>query len=468
MEHKNNSDIKNNIYLQTDRAKKRNEQLIAQLCDKVNITQYSSLVRSDKGKELWSDALQTALNEHEVVVIPARKEPYYIDKQIVIPSNRRIEASGATIKQTADCLVLMLRNSSTADGTHAPIKNIKKDSNISIDGGRWEESRDSRQGYGKTGKYDDDRSFYGVSTLFLFNNMENLSLTNITFAHTAGFAVQTGDIKDAIFEHIAFDSCYADGLHLNGNSENIICRDIKGEVGDDLVALNVYDWQNSSVNFGPMNNVVCEELELFESSGYKAIRIEPGKYYYDDGTEIDCALTNAIFKNVKGIRTFKLYYQTPGYYIEDSPERGAVGSADNLFFEDIKIDLKLPIDTFDEYMNSHPTRGSFAAFELGSNIGYLSLENIELTLYKDKFPYSYLACCGPKSILCDNRYEVFDPYLSSEINTLELTDITVNGKRAVSAEGIVHEIEFDNINNDGHSTARGTIHSIIIDGKKVK
>ena len=78
------------------------------LSDKVSIVKYRSLVRCDGEKELWSDALQTAIYEHEIVIIPAREKPYYIDKQIVIPSNRRIEATGAVIRQTQDCLVLML------------------------------------------------------------------------------------------------------------------------------------------------------------------------------------------------------------------------------------------------------------------------------------------------------------------------------------------------------------------------
>lgn len=461
------NDIKKLIYEKLDAAKTQNESLIASLNDRIELTEYAFLMKNDAECELWGDALQAAVNEHEVVVIPAREKPYYIEKQVVIPSDRRIEAKGAVIRQTEECCVLMLRNSSTADGTHRPIDGINKDSNISIDGGTWEESRTKRMGYGSSGKYDEERSFFGVSTLFFFNNMENLTVTNAVFAHTAGFAVQAGDIKNAVFEHIRFESCYADGLHINGNTENLICRDIKGEVGDDLVALNVYDWQNSSVDFGPMNTVLCEDLELSESSGYKALRIEPGRYYFDDGSEVDCALNDAVIKNVRGIRTFKLYYQTPGYNIGQPPERGAVGSADNLFFEDAIIDLSVPIDAFGPYIESDPVRGSFAAFELGANIGYLCLENIDLTLYKEKYPYSYLVCCGPKSARFDN-YEVFDPYLSSKIGILELKNITVNGKRASNADGIVKEVAFDDINQDGHSTARGEIGQIILDGKKIK
>ncbi|MGN1095037.1 MAG: hypothetical protein ACI4QR_01470 [Eubacteriales bacterium] len=461
------NDIKKHIYEKLAAAKAQNEALICNLNDKADLSEYAFLMKTDEEKELWADALQAALNEHEIVVIPAREKPYYIEKQIVIPSNRRIEADGAVIRQTADCYVLMLRNSSTADGTHTPISGIKKDSNISINGGRWEESRTNRGGYGRSGKYDEERSFFGVSTLFFFNNMENLTITNVVFAHTAGFAVQAGDIKNAVFEHIRFESCYADGLHINGNTENLICRDIKGEVGDDLVALNVYDWQNSSVDFGPMNTVLCEDLKLSESIGYKALRIEPGRYYFDDGSEVDCALNDAIIKDINGIRTFKMYFQTPVYNIGEAPERGAVGSANNLFFENIKIDLRGPIDGFEPYRNSDPVRGSFAAFELGANIGYLSFENIDITLYKEKFPYSYLVCCGPKSVRADDR-EVFDPYLSSRVKTLELKNIIVNGQKAYDSADIVREIKFDDINNDGHSTACGVIEEIILDGKKIK
>lgn len=461
------NEIKQQIYTKLDAAKARAESLIASLGDPISLDEYRSLVRTEGGRELWSEALQAALDEHEIVVIPARSEPYYIDRQILIGSNRRIEASGATIRQTPECTLLMLRNRSSANGTHAPIGVTEKDSNISISGGRWEESRTKRAGYGSSGKYDEARSFYGVSTLFFFNNMENLTLTNVTIAHTGGFAVQIGDIKGAFFEHIRFDSCYADGLHINGNSENLICRDVQGEVGDDLVALNAYDWQDSSVNFGPIRTVLCEELELSGSSRYKALRIEPGCYYYDDGSEVDCSLSDAIFRNIRGIRTFKLYYQTPRYKLGSAPERGSVGSADNLFFEDIAVDLCAPIDEFDDYLNSDPIRGSFAAFELGANIGYMSLDGIELTLYKKKYPFSYLLCCGPKSIISDG-YEIFDPYLSSRIERLDLASISVNGKRVDNIDGLLREIEFDDIDGDGHSTAAGRIGEVCLDGTPVK
>ena len=273
--------------------------------------------------------------------------------------------------------------------------------------------------------------------------------------------MQTGALENGVFEHIRFESCYADGLHLNGDSEKLWIYDISGEVGDDLVALNMYDWQNSSVNFGPTRCVWCEGLDLAPSSPYKALRIEPGMYYFDDGSEVDCGLFDAVIRDVRGISTFKMYFQTPAYTIgTESPEPGAVGSSDNLFFEHITIDLNRPIDGFPAYMNGDPVRGAFAAFELGANIGYVSFSDIDITMYPDRFPLSYLVTVGPKSIDADGR-EVFDPYLSSHAETIALSDIRVNGTTAVLPAALVKCVSFDDVNGDGNSTGSGSIGQIL-------
>jgi len=434
----------------------------AALRDRVSLEEYRHLTRESAEGCIWTDALQAALREHEIVVIPAAAQPYLIDATVTVPSNRRIEAAGAAVRLAEGVVMLMLRNEHTADGTHRPIPAGTRDENIAVVGGRFEEWHDARAGYGRSGMYDENRSFYGVSTCFLFNNMDGLTIRDVTFAHTAGFAVQCGDLSRGVFAHIRFDACYADGLHLNGNMEEILVRDVRGQVGDDLVALNMYDWQNSSVNFGPMRTVLCEDLALSPDSRYKALRIEPGVYYYDDGTSVDCSLTDAVIRRVRGIRTFKMYYQTPRYRIGTSPERGDVGSADDLFFEDIVIDLAAPIDRMPAYMESDPVRGTFAAFELGANIGRVCFENIDLTLHRELFPMSQLICVGPKSVRRDDL-EIFDPYLSSHVGRIELSDIRINGERITDAKAFVREIAFDDINEDGHSSGRGTIGEVIVE-----
>lgn len=454
------------IYAALEQMKRDNRAAQDALTKAASLTDYRCLTRpgmqGDTEVTVWSDAVQKALDENEILRIPASDEPYYIDRPILIPSNRRIEADGAVIRLIQGVRTLMFRNANTADGTHAPIDADVRDCNIAIRGGRWEESMTGRAGYGRTGMFDMERSYYGVSTCMFFNNMDGLTLTDMTFAHCAGFAVQTGDIRNIRIDNITFERCYADGLHLNGNTENVSVTNVRGQVGDDLVALNMYDWQNSSVDFGPMKTVLCENLELSADSGYKAMRIEPGIYYYDDGSSVDCGLFDAIIKNVRGINTFKLYYQTPAYRIVGGePERGGPGSGDYLFFEDITIDLNAPIDGFREYRESDPVRGAFAGFEFGSNIGHLFFENIDLTLYPEKYPLSYLFCAGPKSCISGNgEVEVFDPYVSCEIGSVELKNIRINGAEPDDIAPYIREIAFDDINGDGRSTGRGVIAAV--------
>ena len=465
--------IKREIYQKVSAMKKLVAAKNKASQDAVTLSAYRHLTRMTAEGTIWTEALQTALYEHETVIIEPSDDVYFLDSTVVIPSNRKIEAMGAVIRLTADCELLMLRNEHTKDGTHMPVDRTDGDENISIHGGRWEESRAKRAGYGATGRYvprmenDKERPFYGVSTCMLFNNMKGLWLSGMTFANTAGFAVQIGDLSDGVFENISFDSCYADGLHINGGSENLFISDIAGEVGDDLVAFNAYDWQDSSVNFGMIKHVICQNLELAQTSRYKAIRIEPGVYRYDDGSTVDCGLSDVIIKNVKGIRTFKMYLQTPPYNLGEEPEWGEVGSMNNVFFEDIAIDLCAPIDNFGSYKTQDPQRGAFGAFELNAKIGYLSFENIDLVLHPEEWRYGYLLTVGPKTACVKGR-EVFDPYFSGYAETVEFENIRVGGEKPEDILSLIKEVIFDDVNGDGHSTGKGEIGHIIWNGLSVK
>ena len=442
------------------------------LSDTVRLSAYRRLTKQTEEGTVWTEALQAALLEHTCVVIDPSDEVYYIDGTVRIPSNRRIEAEGATVRLCKDCPVLMLRNEHTADGTHSPIDRTNGDCNISIHGGKWEESHERRAGYGISGRYAEEdvngrRPFYGVSTCMLFNNIVGISLSDMTFAHTAGFAVQIGDIENAVFEHISFESCYADGIHINGGSRNLFLSHIEGEVGDDLVALNAYDWQDSSVNFGEIRNAWCEHLYLAKTSRYKAIRIEPGIYRYADGSTVDCGIFDTVIRDVRGIRTFKLYLQTPQYRLDEKPEWGQPGSVSDLFFEDIDIDLTAPIDNFGPYKAEDPVRGSFAAFELGASIGNLYFENIRLRLHRDKWKYSYFICIGPKSAYVNGK-EVFDPYVSAHAESLICNNISVEGEPVQDLLPLIREIEFHDVNADGFSTGKGTVGTVVLDNVKLK
>ncbi|MDD7772926.1 MAG: hypothetical protein PT954_00665 [Eubacteriales bacterium] len=421
----------------------------------------------------WSDALEAALREHDHILIPASAEPYFFHRTVVIPSCRYLEcAPDATLALTYPAETVLFRNAHIVDGTHIPedAQEIPRDHDIYLTGGRFVDPHLSRAGYGSSGMLDPAdyaAHFHGVSTMLFFNHTDRLYISGTTFVHCAAFAVQCGDIVDAAFCAISFEDCFADGLHIGGNCRNLCIRDIRGTVGDDLVALNLYDWQDSSVNFGPMDSVWCENLRQSPESPYKAMRIEPGIYRYDDGGTVDCALTNAVIENVRGVRTYKLYFQTPRYYVHrEEPESGTPGSGDWLYFRDIDVDLAAPIDRLPDYESSDPVTGTIAAFEIGANIGHLRLSDIRLTLHRDRYPQSYLLAIGPKSVRIDrgtpDECEIFDPQITCTIRELTLQNIEINGERLpLSAiADYIREIRFDNIYNDQTATGHGKIESV--------
>ena len=459
--------IKTQICDELECMKKSTMDEICKLKDEVSLAEYKDLTRlGEDGKCIWTEAFQRAVREHEYIRIPAAQEPYYIDHTIIVPSNRHIEAQDGAVIRLLDVPILMLRNEHNEDGTHVRETFSNPDCNISIRGGRWEESNEIRKGYGKSGMYDMDRSYFGVSTCMFFNQVEGLTLENITFVHTAGFSVQVGNARNVVFENIKFENCFADGLHINGNITNLYIRNISGQVGDDLVALNMYDWQNSSVDFGPICNVLCENLDLFPDSRYKAFRISPGIYHYKDGMQVDCSLNRAIIRNVKGINTFKMYFQTPRYRVDGGPEKGEVGSGDQIFFENIQIDLNRPIDLFEPYCNSDSVTGSIAGFEMGSVLGDIYFEDIDVTLHRDIYPTSYFLCIGPKSVRYQDAeghwMEVFDPGISSQVENLYLKNIKINGEYMSDPESYVREIVFDDLYGDGQAIGTGKIKNIRI------
>ena len=441
----------------------------ATLSDRCSLADYRALVRAVNGTNMWTAALQKALDEHEIVTIPASPEKYFFDGTVVVPSRRRIEATGATIRLADGVRTVLLRNASAQDGTLAPIPAGTRDGNIAIVGGRWEDCCTRRAGYGRTGMFNllprKKGNFYGVSTLMFFNNCDHVSVVGATFHHTGGFAVQAGDGDAYRFENITFDRCFADGLHLNGNLTRVLARNVRGQVGDDLVALNAYDWLNSSVDFGPQRYILCEDLELVRLPGvpaYPAIRIQPAKYKYADGSVVDCAISDVIFRRVRGVTTYKMYLQTPRYTIGSTPEWAEVGSGGNLFFSDLEIDLDAPIDMIGQYATQEAPRGHFAAFEFGANLSLVHFRNIDITFHADKWPLTHLVQVGPKSCFYPGKdgkpgTEIFDPYVNCREGRVVLENVRTRG---VPPKELVHASSFNDINKDGRSTGRGVIEKI--------
>ena len=438
--------------------RKRNLLLSERLEKSAAIDDYRDYaVENENGILIWTAAFQKAVDENETVIITSGT--YYVDKTVVIPSNRKIIAHGAHIKKTPEMNTLLLRNEHLSDGSYRKIDGSSADENISVIGGIWEDT-DTVWRF-RHGLYDKENSMPGISACMCFTNIRNLTVSDLKIIRAGGFGIQIGNTADAVIENITFENTVADGVHINGNTKNVIVRNILGSVGDDLVAFNAYDWSASSVCFGPIENLLCENVTLLPEGRYKAIRILPGKYFYSDGSISDCYIKDVIIKGVRGVNTFKFYFQTPPFKIGENAEGGESGWGDNLFIEDVELDLYKPIDAFDEYLSADETLGTFAAFEFGSQFGRVELSDIKLSLYKDKFPSSYLASIGPKSIRRDGK-EIFDPYINSFVDELILDGVTVNGEKVSSENSgkYIKEISFVNLYGERDETYNGVFEKI--------
>lgn len=435
---------------------------------KINLSELEYLaVTPYKNGKIWSEAFSFALKNYEDIIIPAGK--YYVDKSLVVPQNRGIIADeNAEIILIKGVKSLLLRNENVIDGSDKPIpKTAIKDENISITGGIWGEENDERLGYGKSGCFDENNSMVGVSTCFLLSNVKNLTLKNLTFRHTAGFAIQMGNISNFAVENICFDVCYADGLHINGGTENGTVKKLYGHTEDDLIALNAYDWDNSSINFGKIENLVVDGVKCDVGGNvHKSIRIQPGIYPYKSGEKEDCFVKNLTIKNVSGVACFKMYLQTPAY--TTFPEKNVgVGRMENILFENISADTSEPVDKQPNYLSGNTVTGNFATFEIGSNVKNLTFNNVKTILNKAKYPNSYFIAVGPKTqYIAEKKLELFDPYVCCTIQRINFENVYINNEKKDDLTGFIKEISYDNLYPSALPFGKGKIISVSKEKRK--
>ena len=413
----------------------------------VKLTAYARLVRRDEtGREIWTEALQTAIDENPRVYIPSGK--YFVDGSIVLPSNRQIIAN----RHAEICLVkgtktLLLRSKYIIDGRYRTVQKTEpRVQNVMITGGIWAEENERRLGYGQSGTYDEAHSIVGVNACMLFNGVDNLFLRNLTFRNVAEFGVQIGRVKNFEVKNVKFISCFCDGVHLNGDTQNGLVENIKGNVGDDLVALNAYDWYRSTISNGSINRVVVSRVVSPKNARYKAFRLQPGVLPKEQGG-IDCAIKNVLIDRVKGIKTFKLYLQTPRYF--DAPDGTQVGKMENVRFERVRVNLDGPIDRLPNYLEKDLVTGHMGAFEIGSNVKGLHFKNVRVKINCKDYPATaHWITVGPKSCYLTRNgetYEIFDPYVKCEVDGIYGTNIRINGKKVRDMRARIYEVKFKNL-----------------------
>ncbi len=436
------------------------EELKRDILEKIERADISGDWYEMKG-DVTGAAIQAALEEYHNVFIPYIGKPIVLDAPIIISSDMHLKVDENQIimqgKASETCL---MRNKSLQDGAEAVTDSSKRDKNISIEGGIWNF---------KTGQrchVDNSKSVIGALGAIIFCGVERIHLKNMVIFDDeelcgrgetpSSYGIQICDCKNFIVENIDFRTNSRDGVHINGPAEYGLVKHIRGdEMGDDMVAMNAWDWDTSAITFGTIQKVVVEDIK---GTGNE-FRLLPGQKLYKNGTKADCDIRDCVLEDLTGIYTFKLYAQ-PNIANAIEPGKhdvsGTVGTINNVYIKDVKF-KKIAAAGF----NDIPVKG---LFEICSDCSELHVENasVESTFEQCEELGVKFVNVGPLSAVWRNgsddpaRWgEVFDPDAICYAEDIYLKNISFAGGKVNDAEKLTRAIKMT-INEDyPNTTPRG-------------
>ena len=379
--------------------------------------------------EVWTLAIQTALKENQSVFIPYTGRPYYIDAPLVLKSGNRLMIDPqAEIRLKPGTNTCMVRNQHQVSGQNEPVGLSKEcDTDIIVDGGIWTTlaTSISESNGNLRGGPDIINSLHGHGVI-LMNSVRQVQIRNLIIKECRPHGVQFSNVTEFMVENIRFVDHRRDGVHVNGPASFGVIRNIRGVTGDDMVALNGWDWKNTSMTFGPIHHILVEKVNAgISGSDFRAeIRFLGGTKNFPDGKTLDCDIEDCVVYDISGIRTFKMYDQPNLELGRDNDFADPIGSFRNLFFSKILIDI-----------SSEPT------FQVASNVNGMTIDNVILD-FEESAPDFKLVQIGPLSMTYkfdpgNPAYwvEVFSPDKDCTVRNLKLQNLQKRqGKDVVSLE----------------------------------
>jgi len=382
---------------------------------------------------IWSDAIERCLGDNGSAYIPKADEPYYIDRPIVLKSGDRLVAHpDAEIRlKIAAAGTCMVRNSKVAFSQDGPVEMCAgADEGVLIEGGVWSDQND--EGRGRGGAYDQQGSMPGSRGVFFLHNISRVVVRNVRFRDCSPFAIQIGNATDFLIENIACDET-ADGVHVEGPSARGIIRRVAGKTNDDSVALNAWDWDNSSITFGPITDMLVEDVEVKPGYTWAELRLLPGTKVFPSGETVDCDIRRCVFRNIRGVHTFKMYDQ-PNISKPELDYADPIGRMSDLFFSDIVVDGIAKNDYYDT--------SSDGVFDICADIEGISIRNVRFNYVPGRSDMApYLVSVGPKAVTWskagrwpetvtwpeerpeDAWTEVFNPNANPVVKGLSIKDV---------------------------------------------
>ena len=288
--------------------------------------------------KLWNAPIQTALAKHDAVFLPERDEPYYIDNPIILKSGQRLCADRkAEIRLVPGTDTCMVRNEHLVSGRNGPVPaDAEPDTRIAIEGGIWTTlatgpAQSNGNIHGRAARQPTASSHHGV---ILLSNVRGVVVRNVAVRQSRAHAVQLSNCRDFLVDGVGFDEHRRDGIHVNGPANYGVIRNVRGVTGDDVVALTAWDWCNTGPTFGPIHHVLAEAIYGNpHRGGTDEIRLLPGTKAFADGTKLDCPIHDCVFRDLRDIRTIKIYDQPNLELGRHRDFCDPIGTVRNIYFD---------------------------------------------------------------------------------------------------------------------------------------
>lgn len=383
--------------------------------------------------ELWTEAIQAALDRHGSVRIPARDRPYYLDAPIVLRSGQSLYADpAAEIRLKPGTGTCMVRNERLAGSANAPVPaGLEPDTDLLVEGGIWttlatapaETNGNARGASAKA------QSVTGTHGVILLQNVRRATVRNVTVRQSKTFAVHLANIRDFTVENVTLEAHGRDGVHVNGPASDGLIRGVRGDSHDDNVALNAWEWQNYASSYGPIERIVIEDVTGAPEAPRAAnsIRLLPGVKRFADGRTLDCPVRDVTLRRITDIREFKLYDQPNLELGRDRDFSAGLGRLHNIRFENLVF--------------RHPGR-----IEVHADTDGLVIHDVRLD--HALAPGWHLLAIGPKSATYrgggDPAHwrEIFSPDLDCTVRGVAITGVRRRGAPAdLPVDRIVRVIE---------------------------
>lgn len=420
------------------------------------IDEFANLVYQKDGYTIYQDAIQAALDKYKCVSVDKR-DTMYLEKPIIMKSGYRLKLDRYQhIANLPDLRTCLIRNQSIINAETKRAVHENYDTDISVEGGIWDgglkptDGEDKRLATGLVPEYK------CALSIMIFVNIENLVIRNAEFLNGGvNYAVQLGSIRHFSISELTYIRYGRDGVHVNGPASYGEIFNLYGEdMGDDIVALNAWDWDTSAITFGTIEKVYVHDNKTTNNE----LRLLPGRKLYADDF-VDCEIRDCILERLSGIYTFKLYCQPnifnaeiEGYY----DVSGDVGNIYNVWFKDIEVD-----ENKANGFHGLPVNG---IFDVCSNSHDLHFEDIRVLSAKEdveKRGMKFMSV-GPLSAVWKNGSEnpddwgkVFDPDAVCHVEDIYFKNITFTDGKATTREELTKEIKMQ-INTDyPNTTPRG-------------